>query len=134
MSSRGIRNNNWGNIRHGNNWRGEVKGADGGFESFSNPIWGLRAMIKVTRSYVNRRGVVTVRDFVYRYAPTVDNNPHNEAYIKHIEKYVESEICPYDRSYMEGFIKAVCEFENGTNEIDKVWNTWIFDMAYFLAK
>ena len=133
MISRGIRNNNWGNIRHGNNWRGEVRGNDGGFESFENPIWGLRALIKTARSYYYKHKLTDVGSFVMRWAPPVDNNPHNDKYIKHILKSVDKEICIEEYEYMFNFIKALCEFEQGQKQLDAVWNDWYFDMAWKLV-
>lgn len=134
MATRGIRNNNWGNIRHGNNWRGEIKGLDGGFESFSNPVWGLRALIKVTRSYERRYGINNVAEWVDRWAPVEDNNPHNAAYRKHLINNAGTLINANDIDYMRSFVKAVCQFENGSSEINKVWVDWYFDLAWELAK
>lgn len=132
--TRGIKNNNWGNIRHGNRWKGEIIGTDGGFESFENPVWGLRAVIKTTRNYKRKYGIDNVTDWVDRWAPPVDNNPHNDAYIRHIETHAGAQIRLYDMNYMRNFVKAVCEFENGKNEMDKVWVNWYFDLAWELAK
>lgn len=131
---RGIRNHNWGNIRHGNTWRGEIAGTDAGFESFENPVWGLRALIKTTRSYYYRHGITTVDEWVDRWAPAEDNNPHNEKYKNHICKAIGGEeINPHDVVQMMHFTKAVCQFECGIKAINAVWVDWYFLMAWKLA-
>lgn len=81
---RGIRNNNPGNIRHGDKWLGLAPTqTDKSFAQFISPEYGIRAMAKILMSY-QRRGVVTLGDIISTWAPPVEND--TEAYIKHAEK------------------------------------------------
>lgn len=71
---RGIRNNNPGNIRHGDNWRGMAETQpDSEFVTFEHPKWGFRAMVRILKSY-NRRGVKTLSDIIGTWAPPIENN------------------------------------------------------------
>lgn len=81
---RGIRNNNPGNIRHGDKWVGMSPiQTDKSFVQFEKPVYGIRAMTKVLMSY-QRRGVVTLGDILTTWAPPIEND--TESYIKHAEK------------------------------------------------
>jgi len=82
---RGIRNNNGGNIRWDGvtDWQG-MTGADAqGFVIFSDPVYGVRAMAKILKSY-NARGVFKLGDIVSTWAPSNEND--TESYIKSVEK------------------------------------------------
>lgn len=84
MTARGIRNNNPGNIRIGQDWKGEVpKGTntDGAFEQFSSPQYGIRAIAKILRAY-STRGLDTIREIINTWAPPVENN--TDAYINSV--------------------------------------------------
>lgn len=51
---RGIRNNNPGNIRWGSDWQGlisEEERTDKSFCQFQDPVYGLRAMVKIIFTY-----------------------------------------------------------------------------------
>ena len=83
--TRGIRNNNAGNIRWDNKtqWLGQVGADDKGFIIFSEPVYGIRAMVRVLRSYQNR-GIVTLEQIISTWAPPIENN--TESYIKSVEQ------------------------------------------------
>ena len=86
---RGIRNNNPGNIRWGDDWRGLVPYAqrtDKSFCQFTAPEYGIRAMIIILRNYQRKRGLKTVADIINRWAPPVENN--TLAYINSVAKSV----------------------------------------------
>lgn len=113
---RGLRNNNPGNIRHGDNWQGmKEKQTDKAFVQFESPEYGIRAMVKVFRSYRNR-GIVTLERIISTWAPSSENN--TEAYIKSVMKTTG-----WTRSHvvaeMEGdyltLIPAIIKHENGIN-------------------
>lgn len=71
---RGIRNNNPGNIRHGDSWRGMADSQpDAAFVTFTDPKWGFRAMVRILKSY-QRRGVRTLADIIGTWAPPIENN------------------------------------------------------------
>jgi hypothetical protein len=80
---RGIRNNNPGNIRHDGytGWVGMTGVDEDGFIIFETAEYGIRAMIRIFRSYA-RRGVTTVADIVSTWAPETENN--TAAYIDHV--------------------------------------------------
>ncbi|BBK36094.1 hypothetical protein STAQ_11720 [Allostella sp. ATCC 35155] len=73
---RGIRNHNPGNIDRGRDrWRGMAadQSADPRFVVFSEPEWGIRAIVRVLRSYRDRHGLDTVAGIVGRWAPPAEN-------------------------------------------------------------
>ena len=83
--NRGVRNNNWLNIRYSsaNDWMGQTgKDADG-YAVFGDPVSGLRAADIVLRNYGEDRGIESVGDAIARFAPPEDNNPTSE-YAKHV--------------------------------------------------
>lgn len=86
---RGIRLNNPGNIRHGDNWQGMAQEQpDSAFVLFVDPRYGYRAMTKILRSYA-RRGVVTVRDIINTWAPPKGRDPETgETYTQDTGSYV----------------------------------------------
>lgn len=150
---RGIRNNNWGNIRlqrwqirniqeggWKRYWFGEVQGEDKEFASFKNVAMGLRAMIKMLRTYKRAYGITTVEGAIKRYAPPNGRDSNNvayknktEAYINYVLQHVGPEIQHYDKCYMRRLIRAMCEMENGKWKIAEVWSDELFNAAYDLA-
>lgn len=79
---RGVRLNNPGNIRHGDNWRGMAPDQpDQSFVYFTDPRYGIRAMVKILQSY-RRRGIRTVRDIINTWAPPIENN--TAAYVESV--------------------------------------------------
>lgn len=68
----GLRNNNPGNIRPGDNWQGMI-GQNGGFVVFENIGWGIRALAIDLTSKINE-GYNTVSEIIYRWAPPSDGN------------------------------------------------------------
>lgn len=116
---RGIRNNNGGNIRWDGvtEWQG-MTGADAqGFVIFSDPVYGVRAMAKILKSY-NARGVFKLGDIVSTWAPTNEND--TESYIKSVEKNTglgaETAIVP---SQYPAVISALIYHENGQQPYDE---------------
>jgi len=79
--TRGIRNNNPGNIRHvlGVTWVGQSsEQTDTAFVQFKDPIYGIRAIARILRSY-ERQGIYTLGDAIDRWAPPNENN--SQAYV-----------------------------------------------------
>jgi len=74
--TRGIRNNNPGNIRinKANNWQGKINSTDKDFEQFINIAMGLRALMVTLRTYQNKHGLKTIRQIINRWAPGSENN------------------------------------------------------------
>jgi hypothetical protein len=87
---RGIRNNNPLNIRiaQKNEWRGEVLAivrSDSEFEQFEDPVFGLRAAIRLIRTHY-RRGSNTIRKLAIVWAPPGEN-PHLDNYVRAVARH-----------------------------------------------
>lgn len=78
MATRGIRNNNPGNIRVSKDqWEG-MTGDDGAFVTFDSPESGVRALAKNLQSY-GRQGYDSIEKIINRWAPPNEND--TKAYI-----------------------------------------------------
>ena len=115
---RGIRNNNPGNIRHGQNWQGlnpDSRNIDPAFCVFKSPVFGIRALAKVLMNYKKIHGLNTVRQIISRYAPPNENQ--TKAYIQTVAQqigvYPDTVIDIEERGILTVFIKAVIRMENG---------------------
>jgi hypothetical protein len=75
LMSRGIRNNNPGNIRHGGSqWQGmSAQQTDAEYVQFDDPIYGIRAMAKLLTNYQKNYGLDTIREIITRWAPPSEN-------------------------------------------------------------
>ena len=80
--SRGLANNNPGNIRRSKvRYKGEVQPSrDPAFKQFESPAWGYRAVFMLLHTYRVRHGLRTIREMISRWAPPSEN--HTEAYIR----------------------------------------------------
>lgn len=74
--TRGLRNNNPGNIRKdGTHWKGEVEPSrDAAFKQFESMAWGYRAMFKCLNTYSRKYGLDTIRKMISRWAPPSEND------------------------------------------------------------
>jgi hypothetical protein len=127
-TSRGIRNNNPGNIRKSNaDWEGKVSGSDSAFETFDTPENGIRALAKTLVSYQERHGCATINQIIARWAPPVENETY--AYQKAVQAAV-SETCGetiardapidvHDYRIMRGLVAGIVQHENGRQPYDK---------------
>jgi len=124
MASRGIRNNNPGNIRHGDAWQGLAEQqTDSSFCVFRSPEYGIRALAKVLLNYEKKYGLNTVRKIVSRYAPENEND--TESYIKSVAGQLgvdtDEPITMRDKATLLVLVKAIIRHENGeqpySNEI-----------------
>lgn len=84
MPTRGLRNNNPGNIdKTGEVWEGqELPGGDERFCTFSSMAYGCRALIRTLMTYHTKHGLVTVREIINRWAPPIENDTN--AYVNHV--------------------------------------------------
>jgi len=124
MTSRGIRNNNPGNIRIGDEWQGlkspqemsDRQLAERSFCVFKAPWWGIRAMARILITY-KKRGANTMREIINRWAPPFENS--TESYLTHVcslTGHTPDEIIDvenYDTAY--SIIAAIIRHENGSN-------------------
>lgn len=88
VMTRGLRNNNPGNIRKSaDKWLGlAAEQTDDEFFQFVSPEYGIRAMAVILRNYRNRYGLRTIRQIITRWAPPVENN--TDAYIAAVSSKV----------------------------------------------
>ena len=110
----GERNNNPLNIRKvpGVRWRGELPSIQGGagggsFVRFESIEWGVRAALKLLRTYRDKYAATSIKEIITRWAPPTENNT-------------------------EGYIDAVCRLTSfGGNErlTEKEWPALIKAMA-----
>jgi len=70
---RGLRNNNPGNLRPGDDWQGMV-GTSGGFIVFQDIYYGIRAMATDVGNDIRIDGKNTIRKLVTEYAPPSEND------------------------------------------------------------
>lgn len=128
MTSRGIRNNNPGNIRHGEPWKGlSETQTDPDFCQFESMAWGCRALIRTLVTYVEKHHLTSVRQIITRWAPPSEND--TIAYAKHVATALKRDIdepVPFDvdPSYYLVLAKAIARHENGVDAMsinDDVW-------------
>jgi hypothetical protein len=118
--SRGIRNNNPGNIRKSTiKWKGAI-GDDGSFIKFALPEDGIRAMARILKVYTSKYKINTVAGAITRWAPPKENR--TDAYIAFVAKKMgkkSNEVIDFtDSKELAKMVSAIIEFENGTNPYD----------------
>lgn len=119
--SRGLRNNNPGNIRNSSTvWIGEVTPSkDKSFKQFKSMAYGYRAAIKLLQNYRKLHNCQTVSDFIKRWAPPSENN--TSGYISRVcsEMQVPNTYIPdiEDKNTMCAFTAAISLVENGVPAI-----------------
>lgn len=123
MIARGIRNNNPGNIRWGDNWQGlkpNSKSQDSVFCVFEAPEWGIRALVKILQNYQKKYNLLDVRSIINRYAPPCEND--TESYILTIRKFLGvgdfEHINLFNPVVMLPMLKAIITVENGEQPYD----------------
>lgn len=108
--TRGERNNNPLNIRRvaGIHWRGEAAVQDDpAFVRFEDITWGVRAALKLLRTYRDKYAATSIKEIVTRWAPPTENKT-------------------------DDYIAAVCRLTSfGGNErlTEKEWSALIKAMA-----
>lgn len=130
--TRGIRNNNPGNIRNSERteWLGEVvkdKKEDSSFEEFETLQKGIRAMMKLLQNYQKRHGLNTIRELIERYAPRQEND--TAAYIRIVSTKMQIpesyQLDLQDKATLCALVNAMCYVENGMHldmsDIDAAW-------------
>lgn len=120
---RGVRNHNPGNIdRTGTKWQGmdPDQTGDSRFIVFLEPAWGIRAIVRVLRSYRDKYGLKTVRGIISRWAPP-NENP-TASYIKFVIDKLgvgpDDEIDIEDYETLKTLIRAIIRKECGPNPDD----------------
>jgi hypothetical protein len=114
---RGIRLQNPGNIRLNPNvhWMGQSEEQpDSSFVQFDKPEYGIRAMVRIFRSY-KRQGIDTIAGLLNRYAPPSEND--TGAYISAVCKSCNkqaSEVVDFN-DIMPQLVNAIIWHEQGDN-------------------
>ena len=124
--TRGIRNNNPGNIRFNvaNRWNGQI-GPDGdGYIIFDTMKNGVRALTKILRTYRNQ-GCLSIHDTIARWAPPQDNND-TLAYIKDVAKRMQLDtLIPVPADRVRDLVAAIIHHENGQDILEDVLNSGV---------
>jgi hypothetical protein len=112
---RGIRNNNPGNIRHGQPWQGLASTqTDSSFDQFVSAQYGIRAIMKIMMTYHNE-GLDTIEKIINKWAPTNENN--TSAYVAAVATAVNisptAAVDIHDTTLMADIIGAIIMHENG---------------------
>lgn len=111
---RGIRNNNPGNIRHGENWQGmSDTQTDSAFVQFIAPKYGIRALNKVLKTYYERHGLNTVYQIIERWAPPIENDTlsYAESVAQKLGVNIHDTINV--EQYAQALTEAIIKHENG---------------------
>lgn len=124
---RGIRNNNPGNIRDGNDkWQGlSAIDEDTAFAVFDTPTWGIRALARILINYQDKYGLRTVAEIINRWAPPSENN--TRAYVERVCEAME--VAPHEAldmheyKYLCPLVEEIINHENGRGPIRNA-NTW----------
>lgn len=114
MKTRGIRNNNPGNIIHSSSrWLGRsILQTDAKFVQFDSMEYGLRALMMLLRNYIHK-GFNTPRKIIDRFCPSTLADGSNESYLNYISEFVELDevIEPYSCDFFD-LVVAICYFES----------------------
>src|SRR5690606_14389166 len=135
--SRGLRNNNPGNIRRtSDKWQGKIPHAqstDSSFEQFYTTAWGLRAMMKDIQNKING-GFNTVSKIITKYAPPVENN--TAAYIANVANWSgidANQVLAANKTVIIALCKAMVLMENGETSASKLTND-DYNEAWFILE
>lgn len=114
---RGLRNNNFGNIRLSKDkWQGlRERQEDAQFFQFTEPKWGYRALMRTLQNYRRKHGLQTIAEFIGRWAPRTEND--TGGYISAVcrEMQVPTTYVPDvdDKATMCALAAAISLVENG---------------------
>lgn len=117
--TRGIKNNNPGNIRKsGSVWQGKIiPSSDPDFEEFDNAIDGIRALAKIILKYYKSYGLSTITGIISRYAPGSEND--TAAYIADVALRTgfdkDTDLNIGDPQILASIVSAIIWHENGQN-------------------
>jgi hypothetical protein len=115
MTTRGERNFNPGNIRHGSSWVGlAATQNDPSFCTFISPEYGIRAIAMILASY-KAKGIDTLRATVNRWAPPSENE--TDAYVHDVSSQtgLDPDTCIDLTAFTtcKALVKAIIYHENG---------------------
>lgn len=117
MTSRGIRDNNPGNIHISTTkWQGKLEpSTDPEFETFSAPEWGIRAIAKIVLTDATQ-GINTIHTIMAKYAPPIENNTaaYEKAVAEHLKVDIDAVLDVDDYRTMYALVVAIILHENGS--------------------
>ena len=119
--SRGLRNNNPGNIRSSaTTYQGEIRpSTDKAFKQFDSMAYGYRAIFMLLYTYQKRYGLDTLRQMITRYAPPEEN--YTDKYIEAVAEWADIEpdlkIQTTSRHVMVPVVAAISRMENGVSAV-----------------
>lgn len=119
--SRGLSNNNPGNIRKSTTkYQGEITPSrDASFKQFRSIAWGYRAMFVLMDSY-SRKGYRSIRQMLMRYAPPIEN--YTETYIRYVAEWsgvdADEPLNTHDGGTMIPVVAAMSRVENGVAAVE----------------
>ena len=131
--SRGLRNNNPGNIRRSRvRYKGEVRPSrDPDFKEFSTMAYGYRAVFVLLDTYRSRYGLTTIRQMLNRYAPPTEN--FTEGYVRFVAD--SSGVMPDEvvdtrsEKDMIPIVAAMSKIENGVaaniEDVERGWELFV---------
>lgn len=129
---RGLRNNNPGNIRRGNdNWQGKIswsESKDKSFEQFLYYWQGVRAMTIILKNYFSKYKLNTIAKILNRWAPPIENN--TASYISAVSSltgFKADQVLTPDKETLRRLVYAIADHENGVK--DPISDE-LFDYAY----
>lgn len=114
---RGLRNCNPGNIEiNSDTFQGEITPSqDKRFKQFKTMAYGYRAIFRVLLTYKQKYGLKTLRQWINRWAPPVENN--TESYIQSVSTsakvFSDVEIDTDNKDLMCRIVAAISRVENG---------------------
>lgn len=139
-NTRGIRNNNPFNIEHNakNKWQGldnpPVEPA-GRFCRFKDPVYGIRAGVRLIIKYYDDYDCDTVLKVFSRFAPSVENDV--EAYARAVAFDLgckpKDKIDLHDYKNLRAMACGIIEHENGLKSYKEVYTDSQIDKALMLA-
>lgn len=132
--SRGLSNNNPGNIRISpTKYLGEVRPSkDKAFKQFESMAYGYRAMFVLLHTY-SKNGYKTISQMINRYAPPIEN--HTPNYIKFVSErsgiFADVQLDTNDPAEMIPVVSAMSQMENGVPAVhEQVKQGWELFMKY----
>ncbi|MEQ1965363.1 structural protein [Xenorhabdus khoisanae] len=131
--TRGLRNNNPGNIDHNpaNNWQGQLPHdpkIEKRFCRFETAEYGIRALMKLLTNY-HKSGYQSVAKMINRYAPNSENN--TSAYIKGVAKALNvdpNQALDINKPTLIALAKSIIWHENGRQPYSDDTFTRAFEM------
>ena len=133
MATRGIRNNNPLNIRHGKSqWVGmREEQTDKAFVQFTKRVYGYRAAFVLLRNYIGM-GKNAIGKIIARWAPSSDGN-NTQGYIDYVSKSTgidSSRVLRFeDKDDLVSIVQSMAQVESAIIE-----QKTLIEEAYDLAK